>query len=82
MMFKILVVVILLIILGSLASGLVHLIRDKGQGKRTVKALTWRISLSLGLFLLLMLGYATGLLQPHGVLPPAPQQTVPAESQQ
>jgi hypothetical protein len=40
--------------------------KDKGQGKRTVKALTLRISLSLGLFLLLMIGYYTGIIgQPH-----------------
>ncbi|MEE8427882.1 MAG: twin transmembrane helix small protein, partial [Gammaproteobacteria bacterium] len=45
-MTMIIIVVVLLVILGSLGSGLVFLIRDKGRGKRTVKALTWRISLS------------------------------------
>ncbi len=80
-MTKIIIVVVLLIILGSLGSGLVFLIRDKGRGKRTVKALTWRISLSFVLFLLLMLGYATGLLQPHGVVP-VPPHNISAESQQ
>ena len=64
---KILVVLILFTIIGSLFSGLFFLIRDKGASERTVRALTVRISLSVLLFILLMIGYATGLLQPHGV---------------
>jgi hypothetical protein len=64
---KILVVLILFTIIGSLFSGLFYLIRDKGASDRTVRALTVRISLSVLLFVLLMIGYATGLLQPHGV---------------
>jgi len=80
-MYKILVVIIFLVILGSLASGLVYLIRDNGESNRTVKALTWRVSLSIGLFLLLMLGYATGLLQPHGTVS-VPPENPPAASQE
>jgi hypothetical protein len=64
---KILVVLVLFTIIGSLFSGLFFLIRDKGASDRTVRALTVRISLSVLLFVLLMIGYATGLLQPHGV---------------
>jgi hypothetical protein len=64
---KILIVLILFTIIGSLFSGLFFLIRDKGASDRTVRALTVRISLSVLLFVLLMIGYATGLLQPHGV---------------
>jgi hypothetical protein len=67
MLTKILVVLILFTIIGSLFSGLFFLIRDKGASDRTVRALTVRISLSVLLFVLLMIGYATGLLQPHGV---------------
>lgn len=69
MMFKLLVVVLLLAILASLASGLLFLIRDKGRTERTVKSLTLRIALSIALFLLLLIGYATGLIQPHGITP-------------
>jgi hypothetical protein len=68
-MFKLLVVVLLLAILASLASGLLFLIRDKGRTERTVKSLTLRIALSIALFLLLLIGYATGLIQPHGITP-------------
>jgi hypothetical protein len=43
------------------------MIRDRGQGRRTAKALTVRVALSATLFILLMLAYATGLLAPHGL---------------
>jgi hypothetical protein len=66
---KIIVVLFLIFIIGSLFSGLYYLIKDKGTSERTVRALTLRISLSVILFILLMIGYATGLLQPHGVVP-------------
>ena len=64
---KVIIVLFLFIIIGSLFSGLFYLVRDKGASERTVRALTVRISLSVLLFVLLMLGYATGLLQPHGI---------------
>jgi hypothetical protein len=65
MFLKIAVVVVLLVILFSLGSGLVFLVQDKGRSHRTVKALTVRIALSLGLFILLMLAYAFGLIAPQ-----------------
>jgi len=66
---KIVVVLFLLAIVASLGSGLYYLVRDKGSSDRTVRALTVRIGLSVLLFVLLMLGYVTGLLQPHGIHP-------------
>ncbi len=67
MLTKIIVVLFLFAIIGSLGSGLYYLVKDKGSSDRTVRALTVRISLSVLLFILLMLAYATGVLQPHGV---------------
>ena len=69
MITKIIIVVFLFAIIGSLFSGLFFLMKDKGASERTVKALTVRVSLSVLLFILLMIGFATGLLQPHGVTP-------------
>ena len=69
MLTKIIVVLFLFMIIGSLGSGLYYLVKDKGSSDRTVRALTVRISLSVLLFILLIIGYATGLLQPHGVIP-------------
>ena len=64
---RILVILILVLIVGSLGSALWFLIRDKGNSDRTVKALTVRISLSIALFLLLMAGYYFGLIPRTGL---------------
>ena len=61
---KLLILCIFLGILVSLASGLVFLFKDSNDSKRTVRALTWRISLSVGLFLLLLLLNALGIIEP------------------
>lgn len=62
MFFKIAIVFVLLIILGSLFSALFFLAKDKGKSDRTVKALTLRICLSIGLFLFLLAGYYFGYI--------------------
>ena len=57
---KIFIILFLVFIVGSLFSALYFLVRDKGQGERTVRALTVRVALSVALFALLMLGYYFG----------------------
>ncbi|HEX9870815.1 MAG TPA: twin transmembrane helix small protein [Candidatus Tectomicrobia bacterium] len=64
---RIVVVAMLALIVGSLGSALWFLVRDKGNSERMVKALTVRISLSIGLFLLLMAGYYFGLIPKTGL---------------
>ncbi|MDT4331682.1 twin transmembrane helix small protein [Methylomonas sp. MS20] len=66
---KIFVIVAFLAILVSLGSALFHLVRHKSDedSRKTAKALTFRIGLSLGLFILLVLALAAGLIQPHGL---------------
>ena len=66
---KLMVVLMLIAIVVSLGSALFHLSRGKGDSKKMLRALTWRISLSVLLFALLMLAYSRGLLQPHAVGP-------------
>lgn len=66
-MFKILIAIAFIAIIASLGSALYHLVRHKDHSEQTVKALTLRIGLSLALFLLLFLAFATGLLKPHGI---------------
>lgn len=66
---KFLVVILLLVILASLFSALVFLVRDRGTTHRTVRALTWRIGLSIGLFLLLLFAGWMGWIEPHGLHP-------------
>ena len=74
LLFKGLVILLLLSVLISLFSGLVYLVRDQGQSKRTLKSLTLRIAISLALFLILFVGLATGLIHPHGL--PVTDKTV------
>lgn len=66
-LFKIAVLTLLALILLSLGSGMFFLTRDDSKGKRTVTALTLRIGLSLTLFVLLLVGYFAGWIQPHGL---------------
>jgi Protein of unknown function (DUF2909) len=64
---KLLIVACLIGIVISLGKGLFHLVNDKGGSASTVKALTVRIVLSVALFLLLLLAWSQGLIQPHGI---------------
>jgi len=64
---KVLVILFLVVILGSLGSALFYLVRDRGQSDRTARALTWRIALSITLFILLMVGYKTGIIPRSGL---------------
>ena len=52
----------LVLILASLASALVFLVRGRDDPRRMAKALTVRVVLSVGLFLILMAGYYFGLI--------------------
>lgn len=66
---KILIVAALAAILYQLGAGLYFMMVDHGSTGRTVRALTWRIGLSVGLILVVLLGVATGWIRPHGVAP-------------
>ena len=64
---KITIALAFLAIFLSLGSALFYLMRDKGQGKRTVNALTWRIGLSILLFLFILFAHWMGWVQPTGI---------------
>ncbi len=64
---KIVILLFLLVIVGSLASALFYLVRDKGASTRTVKSLTVRVGLSVTLFVMLMLAYYFGLIPQQGI---------------
>jgi hypothetical protein len=63
---KILVLIVLFAIVGSLGSALFHLAKGTGDSKKMVKALSIRVGLSLLLFILLMAAWYTGIISPHG----------------
>ncbi len=75
MIIKILIIVFLLTILYSLGSSLIFLVRDKGGGDRTVKRLTWRIGLSLVLFIMLWAAYEAGWIEESSGPVLYPEQT-------
>jgi succinate dehydrogenase/fumarate reductase cytochrome b subunit len=56
------------VIVYNLGAGLYYMIADQGGSNRMVKALTRRIALSVALILLVLVGIATGFVQPHGVM--------------
>lgn len=62
---KILLAVVLVVILLTLASAAVFLIRDTSKTDNMVKALTWRIGLSFALFLFLMFSWWMGWIEPN-----------------
>jgi len=67
MLFKIIIVGILLIILVSLGTALFSMMKHEPESNRTVKALTVRIALSIGLLILILVGYSLGWISPHNI---------------
>jgi hypothetical protein len=69
MLIKTLTIVAFLAIVISLGSALFHIVKHKedSDSAKTAKALTMRIGLSLTLFILLFIAYASGIIQPHGI---------------
>lgn len=69
MIIKIVVIVAFLLIVASLGSALYHLVNrgEQEQSEKTAKALTFRIGLSVLLFILIFIAYATGLIKPEGI---------------
>jgi len=67
MLAKTLVVALLLGILVSLFSGMYFLVKDTGPSKRTVRALTMRVALSLTLIIFLIIAAGLGWIHPHSL---------------
>jgi uncharacterized protein YacL len=69
MIIKSIVIIAFILIIISLGSALFHLIKNKPQeqSEKTVKALTFRITLSIILFIFIFIALATGMFTPHGL---------------
>jgi Protein of unknown function (DUF2909) len=64
---RLLILAGLLAIVLSLGSALVHLVRNKGESsEKMARALTIRVGLSILLFVLLLVAWWLGWIQPHG----------------
>lgn len=66
-MFKIVIVSILLFIIISLGVALFAFVKKDRDSDKMIKALTYRIALSIGLLVLMMIGAQFGLISPHGM---------------
>jgi len=66
MIIKIAIVIAMLVVLVSLFRSLYFLTTEK-DSKRTVNNLSWRIGLSILLFVLIVVGIYTGVIEPHGL---------------
>lgn len=67
MLIKLLILAILAAIVVALGSAVFALLGPHRERTRMARALTWRVGLSVTLFLLLMAGFASGLIKPHAV---------------
>ena len=68
-MIQALIIVLLLAIIASLGSGLYHMVSAKGDSTRMVRSLAWRVGLSAALFVLIIVFWTLGLIEPHGIIP-------------
>ncbi|HEY8508996.1 MAG TPA: twin transmembrane helix small protein [Steroidobacteraceae bacterium] len=71
---RVLIIGALVAIVASLGSALFYLARGQDDSRNDdsrnmVRALSWRIGLSLTLFALLMLAWRAGLIAPHDIAP-------------
>jgi len=64
---KILIIIVLFAIVGSLGSALYYLYHDRGQGTRMVKALAIRVALSACLLIFLVVSYKFGWIGESGL---------------
>jgi hypothetical protein len=62
-----LIIAVFLAVLYNLGAALFYMMTDKGESGRMVRSLTWRIGLSVGLILLIVIGILTGVIEPHGI---------------
>ena len=69
MLAKIVIIFILVAVFFALGSSLYYLVKDGNQGLKTVKMLTWRILLTIGLFIFLGIASHLGWIKPHDLLP-------------
>jgi hypothetical protein len=64
---QIVIVGLLVAVVGSLGHALTSMTSGPSRSRRMAQALTVRITISVGLFALMLVGYHFGWIQPHGV---------------
>ena len=64
---KIVILIAFVLIIGSMASAMVFLIRDRGRTRNVVRALSLRVGFSIAIFLLILFGNYMGWIQSTGL---------------
>jgi ABC-type Mn2+/Zn2+ transport system permease subunit len=64
-MFKLFIIAALILIILQMAWGLKAMYRKESSKEDMVRALTWRVSCSIGLFILLLIGMRMGWIAPN-----------------
>lgn len=62
---RLIIIAVLVTIVAFLGSALFQMARGQGDSQQMLRALTWRIGLSVGLFLVLLVLWRMGLIRPH-----------------
>ncbi|MDQ2993822.1 MAG: twin transmembrane helix small protein [Pseudomonadota bacterium] len=65
---KYIIYILMLVVLYCLGSASYYMLKSQ-DAEKMAKALTWRIGLSLLIFVLLFVGFAMGWLVPHQLIP-------------
>ena len=66
MLVKAVIIIFILVILYSLGSSFIFLLRDKGEGERALHRLMWRIGLSIFLLILVYVMFQLGWIESSG----------------
>jgi hypothetical protein len=66
MLVKAVIIIFLLVILYSLGSSFIFMVRDRGQGERALHRLMWRVGLSIFLLILLYVMFQLGWIEYSG----------------
>jgi NADH:ubiquinone oxidoreductase subunit 6 (subunit J) len=69
---KLFIILMLAGAVAALASAALAMLRPNGDSHQMARALTWRIALSVTLFVILLGGFASGVLTPRATLTAAP----------
>lgn len=81
MLVKAVIIILIILMLVSLGSALIFMMKGRGKTDRTVKALTWRVGIWVVLLAFILVAAKLGWLEPSNSLSPKvpASQTAPAE---
>ncbi|MFN7551737.1 MAG: DUF2909 domain-containing protein [Pseudomonadota bacterium] len=64
---NLLILGVFLAVLYNLGAALYYMSTNQSRSGRTVRSLSWRIGLSVGLIAMVVVGILAGVIEPHGI---------------